>query len=123
MGGVCCEWEMSLCRRGGACVVLHEGNRFRMCKRHAVAYGKILRRERDAVRAFLAAVGVSDLAAFGDDPMGAVAAAGAFDGEYRRCRFSRVFGSRRWAGVFDGCSDAGDIVDTCRIVLERAGDL
>ena len=123
VSSVRCGWELSVCRCGGSWIVSHEGNVWRMCKRHAVAHGKILRRERDAVRAFLLAVGVSDLAVFGDDPFGAVAATGAFDGDYRRCRFSRVYNSRRWAGVFDGCSDAGDIVDTCRLVLERAGDL
>ena len=123
MGGVCCEWEASPCRRAASCSMGHEGNVFALCGRHAAAWERWQRRERDAVRAFLAAVGVSDLAAFGADPLGSVAATGAFDGEYRRCRFSRVFGSRRWAGVFDGCSDADDIADTCRIVLERAGDL
>jgi hypothetical protein len=123
MSGVCCEWELSPCRRAASCSMGHEGNRFALCDRHVSLWVRQQRRECDAVRAFLAAVGVSDLAAFGADPLGAVAAVGAFDGEYRRCRFSRVFGSRRWAGVFDGCSDADDIVDTCRIVLERAGDL
>ena len=123
MGGVCCEWESSPCRRAASCSMGHEGNVFALCENHAAAWVRQNRRERDAVGVFLDRVGVSDLAAFLADPIGSVAAVGAFDGEYRRCRFSRVFGSRRWAGVFDGCSDAGDIVDTCRIVLERAGDL
>ena len=118
-----CEWESSECRRVGSWYAPHDGHTWRLCDRHAAALAGRQRREIAAVRAFLVAVGVSDVSAFLADPVGVVAATGAFDGEYRRCRFSRVYNSRRWAGVFDGCSDAGDVVDTCRLVLERAGDL
>ena len=119
-----CGWESAQCRRVATCSVGHDLNTFALCERHAVAYGRRRDREVLAVLRFLAALGV-DRVMFGIDPFGAVADTGALGdrGEYHRSRFSRLAASRRWAGVFDGCSDAGDMIDECRRVLDSAGVL
>jgi hypothetical protein len=72
------------------------------------------------VSAFLDRLGV-DRSAFLVDSFRELDRVGAIgSGDYATWRFSRVFRSRRWWGVFDGCSDMGDIVAECERVLGLA---